>query len=67
MGWYMRLKSAVCNATIPALSLLEMTECACSPFCYVLHYLLFIKFISACYYVCGDWTVAIAQYSNFVC
>jgi hypothetical protein len=57
MGWCMRepycpLSSAVCNATIPILPLFEMAESACSPFCYVLHYLLFIKFISAFYHVC---------------
>ena len=45
-------RSAVCNATIPTLPLFEMTESACSPFCYVLHYVLFIKFISAFYHVC---------------
>jgi hypothetical protein len=52
MGWCMResycpLSSAVCNATIPTLPLFEMAKSACSAFCYVLHYLLFIKFISA--------------------
>ena len=57
MGWCMRepycpLSSAVCNATIPTLPLFEMAESACSPFCYVLHYLLFVKFISAFYHVC---------------
>jgi hypothetical protein len=58
MGWCMRetycpLSSAVCNATIPTLSLFETAESAFSPFCYVLHYLLFMKFIlSAFYYVC---------------
>jgi hypothetical protein len=53
---YCPLSSAVCNATtmstIPTLPLFEMAESACSPFCYVLHYLLFIKFISAFYHVC---------------
>jgi hypothetical protein len=48
MGWCMRepycpLSSAVYNATIPTLSLFEMAKSACSPFCYILHYLLFIK------------------------
>ena len=57
MGWCMRepycpLSSAVCNVTIPTLPLFEMAESACLPFCYVLHYLLFIKFISAFYHVC---------------
>jgi hypothetical protein len=56
-GWWMRepycpLSSAVCNAAIPTLPLFEMAESACLPFCYVLHYLLFIKFISAFYHVC---------------
>ena len=56
MGWYIRepycpLSSAVCNATIPTLPLLEMTESACSPFCYVLNSRLFIKFISAFYHI----------------
>jgi hypothetical protein len=37
---------------IPTLPLFEMAESACSPFCYVLHYLLFIKFVSAFYHVC---------------
>jgi hypothetical protein len=51
MGWCMRepycpLSSAVCNATISTLPLFEMAESAFSPFCYVLHYLLFIKFTS---------------------
>jgi hypothetical protein len=50
MGWCMRepycpLSSAVCNATIPTLLLFEMAESAYSMFCYVLYYLLFIKFI----------------------
>ena len=31
-----------CTA-VPALPLFEMVESACSPFCYVLHYLLFIS------------------------
>jgi hypothetical protein len=44
--------SAVCNATIPTLPLFEMAESACSPFCYVLHYLVLIKFVSAFYHVC---------------
>ena len=57
MGWCMRepycpLSSAACNATIPTIPLFEMAEPACSPFCYVLHYPLFIKFVSAFYYVC---------------
>jgi hypothetical protein len=55
-GWCMRepycpLSSAVCNATIPIFPLFEMAESTCSPFCYVLHYLLFIKFISAFYHI----------------
>ena len=49
---YCSLSSAVCNATIPILSLFEMAECAFSPFCYVLRYILFIKFISVFYHVC---------------
>ena len=54
MGWcarepYCPLSSAVCNATIPTLPLFEMAESACSPFCYVLHDLLFISFF---YHVC---------------
>jgi hypothetical protein len=57
MGWCMRepycpLSSAVCNTTIPTLPLFEMAESACSPFCYVLHHLLFRKVISAFYHVC---------------
>jgi hypothetical protein len=44
--------SAALNATIPTLPLFEMAESTCSPFCYILHYLLFIKFISAFYHVC---------------
>ena len=36
---------------IPTLQLFEMSESACSPFCYVLYYLLFIRFISAFYHV----------------
>ena len=69
MGWCMRepycpLSSAVCNATISTLPLFEMAESAFSPFCYVLHYLLFIKFTSVCM---RDWTVAVAQYSKFAC
>ena len=56
-GWCMRepccpLSSAVCNATIPTLPLFEMTESACSTFYYVLHYLLFIKFMLVFYHVC---------------
>jgi hypothetical protein len=46
------LSTFLCNATIPTLPLFKMVESACSPFCYVLHYLLFIKFISAFYHVC---------------
>jgi hypothetical protein len=46
------LPTPLCNATIPTLPLFEMAESACSPFCYVLHYLLFIKFMSAFYHVC---------------
>ena len=57
---YFPLSSAVCNATIPTLPLFQMAESACLLFCYVLHYLLFIKFISY-----TDWTVAVAQYSKF--
>ena len=56
---YCPLSSAVCNATIPTLPLLEMAESACSPFCYVLHYLLVIKFIGFLSPM-RDWTVAIA-------
>jgi hypothetical protein len=41
-------------------------ESACSPFCYVLHYLLFIKFIGFLSRM-RDWTVAVAQYSKFAC
>jgi hypothetical protein len=57
MGWCMRepycpLSSAVCNATIPTFPLFVMAESACSPFCYILHYLLFIKLKSAFYHVC---------------
>ena len=41
MGWCMRepycpLSSAVCNATIPTLSLFGMGESACSPFYYII-------------------------------
>jgi hypothetical protein len=32
-----------------------MAESTCSPFCYVLHYLLFIKFISAFYHIWVTW------------
>jgi hypothetical protein len=51
MGWcmgepYCPLSSAICNATIPTLVHLipsfEMAESAFSPFCNVLHYLLFL-------------------------
>ena len=59
---YCPLSSAVGNATIPTLPLFEMAESACSPFCYVLHYLLFIKFISAFYHVCVT-----GQYNEFAC
>ena len=59
MGWCMRepycpLSCVVyCNAIIPTVPLFETAESAFSPFCYVLHYLLFMKFIlSAFYYVC---------------
>jgi hypothetical protein len=62
------LPTLVCNATIPTLPLFEMAESACLPFCYVLHYLSFIKFISAFYRECVTaWTVAVAQYSKFAC
>jgi hypothetical protein len=65
---YCPLSSAVCNATIPTLPSFEMAEAACLPFCYVLHYLLFIKFILAFYHICVTaWTVAVAQYSKFAC
>ena len=52
-GWCMRepycpLCYVVCDATIPTLPLFEMAKSACSPFSYVLHYLLSIKFISSC-------------------
>jgi hypothetical protein len=50
------LSSAVCNATIPTLPLFEIVEFTCSPFCYVLHYLLFLSlygFLS----LMRDWTV----------
>ena len=47
---YYPLSSAVCNATIPTLPLFEIAKSACSPFCYVLHYILFIKFLSAFYH-----------------
>ena len=73
MGWCMRepycpVSSAVCNATMAPLLLFEMAESACLPFCYVLHYLVFIKFISSFYHVyMRDWTVAVAQYSKFAC
>ena len=49
---YCPLSSAVCNATIPTLPLFEVAKCACSPFCYVFHYFLFIKFISLFSHVC---------------
>ena len=71
-GWctrepYCPLSSAVCNTTIPTLLLFEMTESACSPFCYVLHlsfvYKVYIGFLSRM----RDWTVAVAQYSKFAC
>ena len=74
MGWCMYegallptlLGLAVCNATIPILPLLDDTvESACSPFYYVLHYLLFIKLLS--YIYIRDWTVVVAQYSKFAC
>ena len=70
MGWCMRepycpLSSAVCNAAIPTLSLFEMGKSACSLFCYILHCLLFTKFISAFLPHMRDWTVAVAQYSKF--
>jgi hypothetical protein len=51
-GPYCPLSSAVCNATIPTLPLFAIAESACLPFCDVLRYLLFIKFISAFYHVC---------------
>jgi hypothetical protein len=39
-----------------------MSESACSPFCFILHYLLFIKFISAFYHLhMHDRTVAVAH------
>jgi hypothetical protein len=49
---YSPVSSAVCNAAIPTFPLFEMAESACSPFCHVLHNLLFIKFISALYHLC---------------
>jgi hypothetical protein len=50
----------------PTLSLFEMVKSACSPFCCVLHYLLFIKFIIIGFLLrLRDWTVAVAQYSKF--
>jgi hypothetical protein len=73
MGWCMRepycpLSSAVCNATIPTLPLFKMAESACSPFCYVLHYLLFISLHTVCFISSiRDWTVPVAQYSKFAC
>ena len=48
---YCPLSSAVYNTTIPTLPLFEIAESACSPFCYVLHYLMFIKCISTFYHV----------------
>jgi hypothetical protein len=69
LGWCMRepycpLSSAVCNATIPELPLFEMAESACSPFCYVLHYLSFIKFTSAFYHACVIGQLLTVQYST---
>jgi hypothetical protein len=46
------LPTLLCNAAIPTLPLFEMAESTCSPFCYVLHYVLFMKFISAFYHEC---------------
>ena len=63
---YCPLSSAVCNATIPTLPLFEMAESPCSPFCYVLHYLLFIKLYRFSSHM-RDWTVAVGQYSKFAC
>jgi hypothetical protein len=66
-GWmrepYCPLSSAVCNAIIPTLPLFEMAESACSPFCYVLSfvYKVNIGFLSRM----REWTVAVAQYSEF--
>jgi hypothetical protein len=48
---YCPLSSAICNATLRTLPLFEMAESASLPR-YVLHYLLFIKFISVFYHLC---------------
>jgi hypothetical protein len=71
-GWCMRepycpLSSAVSNATIPTLPLFEMAEFSCLPFCYALHYLLFINlFRHFITYMWLDSCCSTVQYSKFV-